>query len=150
MKSGEPVDGVVDCRFEAAKCLLGPVRGKLLPVLSLGATRSHFIKHNRERGGGTSGGRRNGRKSERAPRTRLGVNLIFYSAGSRRCALVSRPAGLFVPVAGTETPRHLGCETCDVPSRNPEILPSPYAPLRSPFSVDRKNSPRILDPKARP
>lgn len=84
--------------------------------------RSHFIKHSGEKRAEKAPIER---ESEReSPRTRLGVNLIFYSAGGRSCAFCRYDGDGTVLVARTEAPRHLGCETGDVPSRNPTEAPA--------------------------
>lgn len=109
--------------------------------------RSHFIKHSQptSQPAAASAAARNDRKSEkREPRTRLGVNLIFYSASSYLYALCSDKKGEAVLVAGTEAPRHLGCEIGDVPSRNPTGAPRcPPGESRVARNPDRKNSTRI-------
>lgn len=139
-------------------------------------SRSHFIKRS---SGGECGSRvcrevgsrcwqRNDRKTKGEPRTRLGVNLIFYSAGRSWCASTStfehsstRPrSGRMCECRRAEAPRHLGCETGDMPWKNPmdPLLDPPPLPcpallvhplLSLALLTDRKNSPRISGFKAR-
>lgn len=111
-----------------------------VPALEAFARRSrcHFIKHSRGRGSGRSGGpaKRQKKRKSAANKTRCESHLLFSQADlvCVQFDVVQRT----VWVARTEAPRHLGCETGDVPSRNSTVLP---LPLEVP--VDWKNSPRI-------
>lgn len=112
--------------------------------------------------------RRNDRKTKREPRTRLGVNLIFYSAARSWCASTStlelgpRPgpwSDRMCECRRAEAPRHLGCETGDMPWKNPTdlllvlrlflVLLYAHPLLSLALLTDRKNSPPIPDFKAR-
>lgn len=90
-------------------------------------SRSHFIKRDdcRREGGGTArsaaGRERTEKPKESREQDSRGVNLIFYSAVRSWCASISVRVGLECvrECLRTEAPRHLGCETGDMPWKNP-------------------------------
>lgn len=75
--------------------------------------------------------KRQKKRKRAANKTRCESHLLFSQSGP--VCVRSDEARLAVRVRRTEAPRHLGCETGDVPSRNPTVSPSrPAGPVPAP------------------